>query len=134
MADVIVINKMDSAAIEQVNRLMDTIRELNPTATVVRGQQPRTVDDPEAIRGKRALVVEDGPTLTHGEMKFGAGVVAARTTAPPRSSTPDPGRSARSRRPSASTTSARCCRRWAIRTVSSPRWRRSSTRPRWTSW
>jgi predicted GTPase len=79
MADVIVINKMDSAAIEQVNRLMDTIRELNPTATVVRANSRVSVDDPEAIRGKRALVVEDGPTLTHGEMKFGAGVVAART-------------------------------------------------------
>ena len=79
MADVIVINKMDSAAIEQVNQLMDTIRELNPTATVVRANSRVSVDDPEAIRGKRALVVEDGPTLTHGEMKFGAGVVAART-------------------------------------------------------
>ena len=79
MADVIVINKMDSAATEQVNQLMDTIRELNPTATVIRANSRVTVDDPEAIRGKRALVVEDGPTLTHGEMKFGAGVVAART-------------------------------------------------------
>ena len=79
MADVIVINKMDSAAIEQVNQLMDTIRELNPTATVIRANSRVTVDDPVAIRGKRALVVEDGPTLTHGEMKFGAGVVAART-------------------------------------------------------
>ena len=79
MADVIVINKMDSAAIEQVNQLMDTIRELNPTATVIRANSRVSVDDPEAIRGKRALVVEDGPTLTHGEMKFGAGVVAART-------------------------------------------------------
>ena len=79
MADVIVINKMDSAAIEQVNQLLDTIRELNPTATVIRANSRVTVDDPEAIRGKRALVVEDGPTLTHGEMKFGAGVVAART-------------------------------------------------------
>jgi len=79
MADVIVINKMDSAAIEQVNQLMDTIRELNPTATVIRANSRVTVDDPEAIRGKRALVVEDGPTLTHGEMKFGAGVVAARS-------------------------------------------------------
>ena len=79
MADVIVINKLDSAATEQVNQLMDTIRELNPTATVIRANSRVTVDDPEAIRGKRALVVEDGPTLTHGEMKFGAGVVAART-------------------------------------------------------
>jgi predicted GTPase len=78
MASVIVINKMDSASIEQVNALMDTIRRVNPSATVVKANSRVTVDDPDAIAGKRALVVEDGPTLTHGEMKFGAGVVAAR--------------------------------------------------------
>jgi predicted GTPase len=78
MADVIVINKMDSASIEQVNALLETIHELNPRATVVKANSRVTVDDPDAIRGKRVLVVEDGPTLTHGEMKFGAGVVAAR--------------------------------------------------------
>jgi predicted GTPase len=78
MADVIVVNKMDSASIEQVNALMDTIHRTNPAATVVKANSRVTVDDAEAIRGKRVLVVEDGPTLTHGEMKFGAGVVAAR--------------------------------------------------------
>jgi predicted GTPase len=78
MADVIVINKMDSASTEQVNALMDAIRLTNPQATVIRANSRVTVDDPDAIRGKRVLVVEDGPTLTHGEMKFGAGVVAAR--------------------------------------------------------
>ncbi|HEU4832194.1 MAG TPA: GTP-binding protein, partial [Actinomycetota bacterium] len=78
MANVIVINKMDSASIEQVNALMDTIRRVNPSATVVKANSRVTVDDPQAIGGKRVLVVEDGPTLTHGEMKFGAGVVAAR--------------------------------------------------------
>jgi len=78
MADVIVINKMDSAAPEQVSALTDTIRQVNPAATVIRANSRVTVDDPDAIRGKRVLVVEDGPTLTHGEMKFGAGVVAAR--------------------------------------------------------
>jgi predicted GTPase len=78
MADVIVINKMDSASIDQVNELLDTIRRLNPRATVVKANSRVTVDDPSAISGKRVLVVEDGPTLTHGEMKFGAGVVAAR--------------------------------------------------------
>jgi predicted GTPase len=78
MADVIVINKMDSASIDQVNALMDTIHHANPRATIVKANSRVTVDDPEAIRGKRVLVVEDGPTLTHGEMKFGAGVVAAR--------------------------------------------------------
>jgi predicted GTPase len=78
MADVIVINKMDSASIDQVNALLDTIHHANPGATIVKANSRVTVDDPEAIRGKRELVVEDGPTLTHGEMKFGAGVVAAR--------------------------------------------------------
>jgi predicted GTPase len=78
MADVIVINKMDSASIEQVNALMQTIHRLNPGATLVKANSRVTVDDASAIAGKRVLVVEDGPTLTHGEMKFGAGVVAAR--------------------------------------------------------
>jgi len=78
MADVIVVNKMDSASTEQVNALMDTIHQTNPGATVIQANSRVTVDDPDAIRGKRVLVVEDGPTLTHGEMKFGAGVVAAR--------------------------------------------------------
>jgi predicted GTPase len=78
MADVIVINKMDSASIVQVNALLDTIHRLNPGASIVKANSRVTVDDPAAIAGKRVLVVEDGPTLTHGEMKFGAGVVAAR--------------------------------------------------------
>jgi predicted GTPase len=78
MADVIVVNKMDSATPEQVKALLDTIHQTNPDATVIKANSRVTVDDPEAIRGKRVLVVEDGPTLTHGEMKFGAGVVAAR--------------------------------------------------------
>lgn len=78
MADVIVINKMDSASIEQVNALLETIQRVNPRASIVKANSRVTVDDPDAIRGKRVVVVEDGPTLTHGEMKFGAGVVAAR--------------------------------------------------------
>ena len=78
MADVIVINKMDSASIEQVNALMDTIHRANPDATVVKANSKVSVDDPDIIAGKRVLVIEDGPTLTHGDMKFGAGVVAAR--------------------------------------------------------
>jgi predicted GTPase len=77
-ADVIVVNKMDSATPEQVAQLDATIAEVNPTATVVKANSRVTVDDPEAIRGKRVLVVEDGPTLTHGSMKIGAGVVAAQ--------------------------------------------------------
>jgi predicted GTPase len=78
MADVIVINKMDSASADQVEALVETIGEANPDALVIRADSRVTVDEPEAIEGKRVLVVEDGPTLTHGEMKFGAGVVAAR--------------------------------------------------------
>ncbi len=78
MADVIVINKMDSASAEQVEALTRTIDRVNPRATVVKANSRVTVDDPAVIEGKRVLIVEDGPTLTHGEMKFGAGVVAAR--------------------------------------------------------
>ena len=78
MADVIVVNKMDSATPEQIAQIDDTIARTNPAATVVKANSKVTVDDPEAIRGKRVLVVEDGPTLTHGEMKIGAGVVAAQ--------------------------------------------------------
>jgi predicted GTPase len=77
-ADVIIVNKMDSATPEQVARLDATIGEVNPTAMVVKANSRVTVDDAEAIRGKRVLVVEDGPTLTHGSMKIGAGVVAAQ--------------------------------------------------------
>jgi predicted GTPase len=78
MADVVVVNKMDSASAEQVDTLLRTIERLNPGATIVEADSRVSVDDPEAIAGSRVLVVEDGPTLTHGEMKFGAGVVAAR--------------------------------------------------------
>ncbi len=77
MADVIVINKMDSARPEQVAELDATIGLLNPRATVVKANSIVTVEDGTELAGKRVLVVEDGPTLTHGEMKFGAGVVAA---------------------------------------------------------
>jgi predicted GTPase len=77
-ADVVLINKMDSATPEQVAQLEETIATLNPTATVVKANSKVTVDDAGAIAGKRVLVVEDGPTLTHGEMKIGAGVVAAQ--------------------------------------------------------
>lgn len=78
MADVVVINKETTATPEQIGQLRDTIAEVNPAATVVDAASPIKVDKPELLRGKRVLVVEDGPTCTHGEMKFGAGVVAAR--------------------------------------------------------
>ncbi|MDP9184258.1 MAG: cyclic 2,3-diphosphoglycerate synthase [Actinomycetota bacterium] len=77
-ADVVLINKMDSATPDQVAQLERTIAETNPTATVAKANSRVTADDPDAIAGKRVLVVEDGPTLTHGEMKIGAGVVAAQ--------------------------------------------------------
>lgn len=78
LADVVVINKMDSAGPEGVQIVRDSINKVNPNAIVIDGASPLTVDKPELIKGKRVLVVEDGPTLTHGEMKIGAGVVAAR--------------------------------------------------------
>lgn len=79
MADVVVINKVDSATPDQVESLIRTIDAVNPGATVVKANSRVTVDEPDAIEGKRVIVVEDGPTLTHGDMKFGAGVVAARS-------------------------------------------------------
>jgi predicted GTPase len=78
MADAVVINKMDSASADQVSALTATIDRLNPGATVVRANSRVEVDGTEDLAGKRVLVIEDGPTLTHGGMKFGAGVVAAR--------------------------------------------------------
>jgi predicted GTPase len=78
MADVIVINKVDSAEETDLATLRKTIDEANPNAQVVEARSPITVDDEDALRGKRVLVVEDGPTLTHGEMRYGAGVVAAK--------------------------------------------------------
>ncbi|MFO7615864.1 MAG: cyclic 2,3-diphosphoglycerate synthase [Bacteroidales bacterium] len=78
LADVVVINKIETARPEGIQTVRDNIAALNPTAVVIDGASPIRVDDPALIRGKRVLVVEDGPTLTHGEMKIGAGVVAAR--------------------------------------------------------
>lgn len=77
MSDVIVINKIDSASLESINEVRANLAKVNPGAIIVDGASPLTVDKPELIRGKKVLVVEDGPTLTHGEMKIGAGVVAA---------------------------------------------------------
>ncbi len=77
MADVVVINKVDSAPIEKVNILRENIRRLNPKAVIIESASPIFVKDSDKIRGKKVCVVEDGPTLTHGEMSFGAGYVAA---------------------------------------------------------
>ena len=78
MADVVVLNKIDSADRAGIEAELAAVRSVNPTATIIMGASPVAVDDPRAIRGKRGLVVEDGPTLTHGEMKYGAGTVAAK--------------------------------------------------------
>ncbi|NQU26971.1 MAG: GTPase [Candidatus Marinimicrobia bacterium] len=77
MADVVIINKIDSADAEDIEEVRWNIREVNPDAIVIDGASPISVEDAHLILGKRALIVEDGPTLTHGEMKFGAGTVAA---------------------------------------------------------
>jgi predicted GTPase len=78
MADAVVINKVDTAGLEQIDLARRVTRELNPRATIVEAASPIRVDDGERIRGRRVLVVEDGPTLTHGGMPFGAGSIAAR--------------------------------------------------------
>jgi predicted GTPase len=77
-ADVIVINKVDTALADNVIKVRENLRLLNPKATVIEAASPIFVDDPDAIRGKRVLVIEDGPTLTHGGMAYGAGYVAAQ--------------------------------------------------------
>lgn len=77
ISDVIVINKIDSASLDNINAVRANLANINPKAVIVDGASPLSVDKPELIRGKKVLVVEDGPTLTHGEMKIGAGVVAA---------------------------------------------------------
>ncbi len=78
LADVIVVNKVDSAHRENIETVIQNVRTINRNAVIIQAASTITVDDPEVIRGKRVLVVEDGPTLTHGEMTFGAGILAAR--------------------------------------------------------
>lgn len=77
-ADLIVINKIDTAAEEDIETVRENAAMLNPGAEIIEAASPIQIDDPDAIRGKRVIVVEDGPTLTHGEMAFGAGWIAAR--------------------------------------------------------
>ena len=78
IADVVVINKIDSAIPENIQKVRDSIARVNPGATVVDAASRIWVDNPDIIKGNRVLVIEDGPTLTHGEMKYGAGTVAAQ--------------------------------------------------------
>jgi predicted GTPase len=78
LADVVVVNKVDSAEPAAVDQVLASVEAVNPAATVIRAASPPQLDPGPDLRGKRVLVVEDGPTLTHGEMPFGAGLVAAR--------------------------------------------------------
>ncbi|HHU39149.1 MAG TPA: GTPase [Propionibacterium sp.] len=78
MADLVILNKCDVAEEEAIVRVEESVRGLNPAATVIRCDSPVTVEDPDLVRGKRVVVIEDGPTLTHGSMSFGAGVVGAK--------------------------------------------------------
>ncbi len=78
MADVVILNKVDTARPEDVDRVEGTVRRVNPGATVIRAASPLTLEQGDMVRDKRTLVVEDGPTLTHGGMTYGAGVIAAR--------------------------------------------------------
>jgi predicted GTPase len=78
LADVVVINKVDTADLAPIAQVRENIAQANPRALIVEAASPIFVEDPMAIRGKAVLVVEDGPTLTHGEMAYGAGIVAAR--------------------------------------------------------
>jgi predicted GTPase len=80
MADVVVINKVDSASKENIARVQENILAANPKAVVIQAASPISIEEGDAntIRGKRVLAVEDGPTLTHGDMSFGAGVLAAK--------------------------------------------------------
>lgn len=77
-ADVLVLNKLNTASQENVDKVMENIKNINPSAVVIRANSPITVQGGEKIRGKRVLVIEDGPTVTHGGMAYGAGVVAAQ--------------------------------------------------------
>ncbi len=78
MADIVVVNKVDTADPKHVDELRNTIRDVNPKAIVVEAASPVMLEKPQEVAGKRVLVIEDGPTLTHGEMPYGAGMIAAR--------------------------------------------------------
>jgi predicted GTPase len=77
-ADAIVLNKIDSADLENIQKLRENIYMVNPAATIIEAASPIFVDKPEMVRGKKVLAIEDGPTVTHGEIPFGAAVLAAR--------------------------------------------------------
>ncbi|HHY15363.1 MAG TPA: GTPase [Firmicutes bacterium] len=78
MADVVIINKVDSAAPENIEQVRNNTRRVNPAAMIIDAASPIKVENPEIIKGKKVLIVEDGPTLTHGDMAMGAGTLAAQ--------------------------------------------------------
>jgi predicted GTPase len=78
MADIVVVNKVDTADPDDVRRVIDNVRAVNPSATIVEAASPVSLEGGESLVGKRALVIDDGPTITHGGMPYGAGTVAAR--------------------------------------------------------
>lgn len=78
LADAVIVNKVDTASLDNINRVLENIERVNSKATIIEAASPISVDESEKIRGKRVLVVEDGPTMTHGEMNYGAGVIAAK--------------------------------------------------------
>lgn len=78
MADIAIVNKVDSASKKQIDQVVGNIKRFNPKADIVMAESALTADDPRKLEGKRVLVVEDGPTLTHGEMAYGAGFIAAQ--------------------------------------------------------
>jgi predicted GTPase len=90
LADVVVINKVDSAAPQDVEAVLRNVQDVNPLATVVFGNSPPILEPGPDLHGKTVLVVDDGPTLTHGEMPFGAGLVAARKAGAGRIADPRP--------------------------------------------
>jgi predicted GTPase len=77
LANIVIINKVDTADYKSVLAVMDNVKRTNPRAIILEAASPIFVDNPDLIRGKRVVVVEDGPTLTHGEMRYGAGTIAA---------------------------------------------------------
>jgi len=78
LADIIVVNKVVTAEYKNILELEESLRKINPNAVIIEAASPIFVEKPELVKGKRVLVIEDGPTLTHGEMKYGAGIVAAK--------------------------------------------------------
>ena len=95
MADVVIVNKVDAAGVAEIDRVIENVRAVNPRARVVRAASPITLAEPGRVRGRRVLVIDDGPTLTHGGMPYGAGYVAALREQPaeivdPRAFAPEP--------------------------------------------